>query len=676
MMLPLFLIGVLSVFTQTFLLREVFLVFSGNELSTGLLLSSWMLWIGAGVSFSRRHGNLALYSILYLLFFPIALFFTYSVKTLFHIGSGEIAGVPVILFTSFVILSPLFFILGCIFGRGMKEWEEGESIRGFIRPYMMDSIGDLTGGLLFSYVTLMFIPPSIRPIVSCGLAIWIGILFLKRRIYYLLFILLVPLYFAFGFSFHHGIKRNLPHGKHSKIYDTLYGRYVLLEEKGMVSLYLNGVLSFTYPNRFIDEHVHIPFMFVKKNNPEILSLGLPAPGEAEELVKEGSLTIVQPDKNLPFKSMYPEKVRWVYSDPMRFILRSEQRYDVVFLNTGMPVSLESARFFTRTSAKRISGLITGNGILIVRIPSSENYIEGVIKEIGDVTVSTFRTFFGYHYIIPGETAMVLFSMAPLNPDESRIDGVREKMRVAYLTPYYLRWLIEGERHSYAQERITGSVPSTMQKPVIFYLFTKYWAEKYSPIFYKFLSVFSRIKPYVFFLILLVPLFFKRVGYAVALIGGTGIAIELLSIFQFQMIVGGAYIHIGLLVGIFMLGLGVGSYIFEKIPQNRFNPLLFPLLIPSLLLVLFISKLPPYLVFLLFPGNLYTGMLVGYTYGSATAGMGGKYRNSAALVYTFDLTGAAVGSFLVSMIFIPMYGISPTVYIMVGLCIAGFLRFII
>ena len=272
--------------------------------------------------------------------------------------------------------------------------------------------------------------------------------------------------------------------------------------------------------------------------------------------------------------------------------------------------------------------------------------------------------------------MLLFSKAPLNPDESRIDGVREKMRVEYLTPYYLRWLIEGERHSYAQERITGGVVSTMQKPVIFYLFTKYWAEKYSPIFYRFLSVLSKIKPYVFFLILLVPLFFKRIGYAVALMGGTGIAIELLSLFQFQMIVGGAYIHIGLLVGIFMLGLGVGSYIFEKIPQERFSPLLFLLLIPPLLLVLFIGELPPYLVFLLFPGNLYTGMLIGYTYGSATAGMGGRYRNSAAIVYTFDLTGAAVGSFLVSMIFIPIYGISPTVYIMVGLCIAGFLRFII
>ena len=675
-MFPLFLIGVLSVFTQTFLLREVFLVFSGNELSTGLLLSSWMLWIGGGVSFSRNHGNLVQYTIIYVLLFPFVLFFTYGVKSLFHIAPGEIVGLPIIAFTSFVILAPLFFILGCIFGRGMKEWEETESVKGFIRPYMMDSIGDLIGGFLFSYVTLLLIPPSVRPLVSCALAIWIGILFLKKKIFYLLFLLVFPMFFLFDFSFRNGIKRNLPPGKHSRIIDTLYGRYVLLEEAGFVSLYLNGALSFTYPNRFIDEHAHIPFLFVKEEHPQILSLGLPSPGEAGELIKEGDLTIVQLDRNLPVKNMYPEGINWIYSDPMGFISKHKHEYHVVLLNTGMPMTIGSARFFTKSTAKKLSRIIASDGLLVVKIPSSENYIEGTIKEIGDVTLSTFKTAFGFHYIIPGETAMLLFSKVPLVTDGSRIDSIMERMKVMYLTPFYLRWLVEGERHKYAQERIKGGIVSTRHKPTLFYLFTKYWAEKYSPYFYRFLSVISRIKPYILFLLLLCPLLFKRLGYAVALIGGTGITIELLSIFQFQMMHGGAYIHIGLLVGVFMFGLGIGSYVFERIPLKRFKPLLFLLLLPPLLLVLFISELPTYFVFLLFLGNLYTGLIIGYTYGSATAGMGGEYRNAAALVYTFDLIGAATASFLVSIMFIPIYGISPTVFTLVGLCVVGFLRFII
>ena len=676
MMFLLFIIGVLSVFTQVFILREVYLVFSGNELSTGILLSSWMVWIGAGVVFARRYGSLILYSILYTIIFPLSLFLVYSTKGMFHLGPGEVSGLPIVFFVSFVILAPLFFLLGCIFGRGMREWESGDTIRGFIRPYMLDSIGDLVGGLLFSYVVFVFIKPYFRPVFSSFIALTIPVIILKKKRAFLIFLLLIPLVFLSNITFRAGIERTIPHGKTVQIMDTVYDRYTLVRDDKLLTVYVNGEYNFTYPDRFKYERVHIPFVYREKRKYRILSLGFPSIGEAVELLKEGNLTIVQPDRNLPFKDLYPPGVKWVFDDPLRFVLECKEEFDFVFLRTGLPYNLSSARFFTEEFGKRVARIVDRRGIFVVEVPSSENYLEGVIGELNNAVFSTFRKSFKFYDVVPGESAMFLFSKTPLKPILERMDSLPLTYNLGFITSFYLHYLLEGERHTYAAQKIRGGIVSTMRRPVIFFSFMNLWAEKYSPRFRIFLRWVSKLNPLYLFILLLFPLLFKRLGYAVSLIGGLGIGVQLLSIFTFQMVSGGAYIHIGLLVGIFMLGLGMGSYLFERIPMERFSPYLFLFFLPLYTIQYAIYSLPPDLSPLLFLVNLAGGVIIGYTYGSATCGRGGERRTSAASVYFYDLIGGAIGSLLISLVLIPINGISPTIYILVGLSLAGFLRFII
>ena len=53
----LLLIGFTATVAQILLMRELLVVFYGNEISLGLLLASWLLWTGAGSGLFGRKGS-------------------------------------------------------------------------------------------------------------------------------------------------------------------------------------------------------------------------------------------------------------------------------------------------------------------------------------------------------------------------------------------------------------------------------------------------------------------------------------------------------------------------------------------------------------------------------------------------------------------------------------------
>ena len=54
--LALALIGFTAVVAQVVLMRELIVVFSGNEMSLGIMLASWLLWTAAGSAWLGRLG--------------------------------------------------------------------------------------------------------------------------------------------------------------------------------------------------------------------------------------------------------------------------------------------------------------------------------------------------------------------------------------------------------------------------------------------------------------------------------------------------------------------------------------------------------------------------------------------------------------------------------------------
>ena len=92
------LIGLTAMMGQILLMRELLVVFYGNELTLGAMLAAWLFWTGLGSWLlgrltDRFTGHIRLLiacqaAILFLL--PAVLFLTRNARTLGHLSPGEI----------------------------------------------------------------------------------------------------------------------------------------------------------------------------------------------------------------------------------------------------------------------------------------------------------------------------------------------------------------------------------------------------------------------------------------------------------------------------------------------------------------------------------------------------------------------------------------------------------
>ena len=186
----------------------------------------------------------------------------------------------------------------------------------------------------------------------------------------------------------------------------------------------------------------------------------------------------------------------------------------------------------------------------------------------------------------------------------------------------------------------------------------------------------------------------RILYSVTVFGLTGISLEILIIFAFQVFFGYVYYQIGILLALFMVGLAMGSFTFSYYPRTR--PLhMSTLVIFQFTLACFCLGLA--FMFVHFPDWLSFGryeFLYRETFSVVTlvAGfLGGAHfplanrilleeqpqvGPTAGLVYAVDLLGSFLGCLLVGLVFIPSMGIYQTLFILALINLTAILPFII
>ena len=171
--------------------------------------------------------------------------------------------------------------------------------------------------------------------------------------------------------------------------------------------------------------------------------------------------------------------------------------------------------------------------------------------------------------------------------------------------------------------------------------------------------------------------FRKTGFKISLIGAISIAISYFCILSLQIIYGNVYHLVGLITGLFMFGVGTGTYLTEKIKLQKNLKVAF-LTLAILLFIQFLiihTENPILWVFLLIPFiSLICGIVVGWTYtnaGKILEKEGAKY-STAPSVYAFDLIGGSIGALLFSFLFLPIFGIIPTIVTFTGICLLAYL----
>jgi spermidine synthase len=255
------LMGLGTLLAQIILLRELMKVFSGNELTAGIVLAAWLLWTGAGSALAgafadRLPNKPSIFAAVQMILSVILLasfLLTRYLRPLLGIPAGEIASLLQMMAGIFLLLIPFGLCSGFLFALGCSLLGEitskGASSIG--RVYAYEALGAGIGGIAFSLLLIHLLNPwQICLITAAFLSFSAFLLSRRLRLIALVWIgLLIACLLFFGARLD-----LISQGWGWQGYrvvaskDTIYGNITVIAEGPQKSFFENGVWAFTYPD--------------------------------------------------------------------------------------------------------------------------------------------------------------------------------------------------------------------------------------------------------------------------------------------------------------------------------------------------------------------------------------------------------------------------------------------
>jgi spermidine synthase len=172
------LLGVVSQVAQVLLLRELLVAFYGSEFSIGIILASWMAWVGVGSRlggvlaprFRRPGAALAVASAGVVLVLPATLLLARSARGFFSLLPGEYLSLSSTVGVCLLLMAPACVLLGAhfvILSRIWREREGAEGVASATGTYVWEATGTLVGGVVFS-LALVHLLNSFQAAVFVG----------------------------------------------------------------------------------------------------------------------------------------------------------------------------------------------------------------------------------------------------------------------------------------------------------------------------------------------------------------------------------------------------------------------------------------------------------------------------------------------------------------------------
>ena len=162
------LIGFSAVIGQIVLMRELIVVFNGNEISLGIMFATWLFWTAAGSSLSSsfalggnnaRRAVAALECLLGVSLLP-TIWALRASRTFFQTVPGELVGPVPMLLTSLACLSLFCVVAGSLFVVATRMYEQECAVSARVAAssaYLLEAAGSAFGGILASIVLLRFL---------------------------------------------------------------------------------------------------------------------------------------------------------------------------------------------------------------------------------------------------------------------------------------------------------------------------------------------------------------------------------------------------------------------------------------------------------------------------------------------------------------------------------------
>ena len=279
----LFLIGFVAIVGQIVLIRELLVIFYGNELSTAIILASWLVWTSLGSAslgriadtISNKHRVFGLIQLLLALLLPSSILVVRLSRILWSIPVGEVIDLATMMVISFAILAPFCFLSGFLFALGCSLHSEATGGRsksvGFV--YLLEAIGSGAGGVAFTAIFVHFLNHLQTSFALSALLVLSSMFLLfhpsgpkrGRSWTWVSGSVLIGLFILLALQ---GEKwEMMSRGWEWKGYrligseDTLYGNLTAVSAGEQISFYENGLWMFTCPDLLTaEESVHFALL--------------------------------------------------------------------------------------------------------------------------------------------------------------------------------------------------------------------------------------------------------------------------------------------------------------------------------------------------------------------------------------------------------------------------------
>lgn len=690
-------LGFISMMAQLVLLREYIKSFHGNELVIGIFLAIWMVLTAlgsqAGNSYRTSLGTRILCGLLILLGgLPLLIHILLILVKRFFFLPGYQAGIFDMTVSMLLLTSLFTLVSGFLFGYVSKSTGEQSSRSS---SYRLDALGSLGGGILLSLILVHFLNNlqelTLLFLSSSLLVLWIFKYPEKKN-----FRWMIPLAGAMLFALSlvpevHKHVEGLRYRQEKvlRIKDTPHGNLSFTSRNEQVTGYMDGnpVLSSADLTR-AEESVHFPALQHPRPK-SFLLIGGGLTGQISEAVKYQPDTIDYCEAD-PWiyrlgRTFFPEylsaELQFIPKDGRSWLMNSGNRqYDIVISTAGDPVTIGWNRYFTLEFYEEVKQHLTPDGVFCMQLSTGGNYVNTEGSLLLGINYHTLMQVFKNVVLVPGTSTYFIASELPLSLDFPELLK-QHQITTTYVHPDYLdamQLLFDSEKLS---ERIRNEKAAINKdlRPRLFFASLTGLESRMGKHALGITGILASL------LLVLLWFLYNPVKSAMYVSGFTGAGIQMVLIMVMQSFYGFAYLVAPLMITIFMGGIVLGTLVWLKLWKEPSIPRLTILTglmalvsaLGFLLLkaeVFFQTGLPGQLIlgFL----NLCAGALVGAVFAMAVNLNGKSSRYNPGILYSADLTGAALGTLLPVVFLLPLTGVMNTFILFAVINIITALRLLV
>lgn len=622
-------------------MREFLIVFWGNELSIGIILSNWLIlealgsFTGGKLSEKLREKvpTIVLFLLIFSISTPAGVYIIRLLKDVLGVSWGQTLGLNVVFTSSFLIFLPISFSHGALFILCSKFYAEHSSSAGTAsvgRAYILETIGTIAGGLGFTYLLIPYLNSFYICLGISLLHLFLALALLmfkvRQRVNFVkvgsllsVFFLTVVCAWSFLHSnvFHvNSVESQWPEQDVLFYDNSIYGNIAVTEKEDELTFFSNGIPLFSAPLPNIKEKEDFAhFSMLSHPDPEnilIITGGLG--GLIKEVLKHPTV------KNIDYAELDPllievagkkrfstsltefelnsSKVNVKLIDG-RFFMKgaAPDSYDLIFIGIHLPSDLQSNRLFTEEFFRRTSFKLKKGGILVLRLPGSLTYLNEELKKLNVCIRSTLKKAYENVRVIPGELNIYLASNSSYISDLDAgllLQRLEERnIETKVLTSNYLNYRLSPQKRHWMNESLEDTKSSVNRdfRPSGLLYSLSYWGSAFSKFTAKVFSIVEKVKVrdvlvvIVFFTFLFLMAVYKFRGlsrlslpFSIASTGFAGMMFDIVIMFSFQIMYGYVFYWMGILISTFIFGTAIGAFfITRNIEKIKNNKKVFLLL---------------------------------------------------------------------------------------------------